>query len=97
MDFDSIRETLLRIVVWCLEEDTTLVPISSLAPVDSESDERDPDDFRFWSEEQARRIAVCIHHAFDVEYTTEVVLADANVSSLAKKILVSRELLSPPS
>ncbi len=94
MDFDSVRQSLQRIVVLCLEGDPTLVPVASLSPDASQSDGRDPDDFRFWSEEQARRIALCIKLAFDVEYTPEVVLADANVASLSRKILISRELLA---
>lgn len=55
---------------------------------------RDPDDFRFWSERQAKRIAVSIKEAFDVEYDPEVILADANVSTLTNRILVSKQLLS---
>lgn len=55
---------------------------------------RDPDDFRFWSEDQAERISKAIQEAFAVELTPEVIIADANVSALANRILVSRNLLS---
>ena len=55
---------------------------------------RDPDDFRFWSESQAERISKAIQEAFAVELTQEVIIADANVSALANRILVSRNLLS---
>jgi phosphatidylethanolamine N-methyltransferase len=65
------------------------------AEVTPEERERDPDDFRFWSERQAKRIAVCIEQVFDVEYTPAVIMADANVSALAKRILASKEILSP--
>ena len=101
MDFTAIRDCLMRIVVLCLDSDPALIPAAAIAPnglnVDnetSEDGERQPDDFRFWSEKQAARIALCIKHAFEVEYSPEVVVADANVGSLARKILVSRELLA---
>lgn len=55
---------------------------------------RDPDDFRFWSENQAERISKAIKEAFGVELTPEVIIADANVSGLANRIMVSRNLLS---
>ncbi len=57
-------------------------------------EDRDPDDFSFWSERQARRICNYIKQAFDLEYAPEVVVADANLTSLANRILVSREILS---
>ena len=55
---------------------------------------RDPDDFRFWSEDQAERISKAIREAFAVELNPEVIIADANLSALANRILVSRNLLS---
>lgn len=57
-------------------------------------DGRDPDDFRFWSERQAKRISVAIKQAFGVELTPEVIVADANLSALTNRVLLSRELLS---
>jgi phosphatidylethanolamine N-methyltransferase len=57
------------------------------------SDDRDPDDFTFWSERQAKRISGAIKQTFDVEYAPEVVVADANLSALAKRILLSKEIL----
>ncbi|KAF6750342.1 phosphatidylethanolamine N-methyltransferase [Ephemerocybe angulata] len=61
-------------------------------------EDRDPDDFTFWSERQAKRICAAIKQVFDVDYAPEVVVADANLTALAKRILVSKELLSgrPP-
>jgi phosphatidylethanolamine N-methyltransferase len=104
MDYNSIREALLRIVVLCLDSDPALIPSASLSSngngtISEEAGEgedtaKQPDDFRFWSEKQATRIALCIKHAFGVEYAPEVVVADANVGSLARKILVSKELLA---
>ena len=65
-------------------------------PTPSPEDERygrDPDDFRFWSEKQASRIALSIKAAFGLEYDPEVIIADANVSALTNRILVSKQLL----
>ena len=92
----------MKIVVLCLDSDPALIPAAAThsngkANGDdqtTEDTERQPDDFRFWSEKQAARIALCIKHSFEVEYAPEVVVADANVGSLARKILVSRELLA---
>ena len=97
LDFQSIRWYLIHIVTLCLDSDPSLVPLSSKPPGTPKSGDmegRDPDDFRFWSERQAKRIAVSIKEAFDVEYDPEVILADANVSTLTNRILVSKQLLS---
>ncbi|KAJ6492894.1 phospholipid methyltransferase-domain-containing protein [Mycena vitilis] len=61
---------------------------------DDSSDDRDPDDFTFWSEKQARRICSAIRQTFEVEYAPEVVVADANLSALARRILISKEILT---
>lgn len=63
-------------------------------PDDSETEDRDPDDFSFWSERQAKRICVAIKQIFDVEYAPEVVVADANLTALANRILLSKEILT---
>lgn len=55
---------------------------------------RDPDDFVFESEAQAVRMSKAIREAFDVELTPEVIIADANLSALANRILITRDLLS---
>ncbi|KAI0744530.1 phosphatidylethanolamine N-methyltransferase [Earliella scabrosa] len=96
LDFASVRESLMHIVPLCLDSDPSLIPQSCKAhgPDASPEDGRDPDDFRFWSERQAKRISLAIEQAFDVELTPEVVVADANISALANRILVSKELLS---
>lgn len=65
-----------------------------LNPDDSETEDRDPDDFSFWSERQAKRICVAIKQIFDVEYAPEVVVADANLTALANRILLSKEILT---
>ncbi|KAF8330188.1 phospholipid methyltransferase-domain-containing protein [Cantharellus anzutake] len=95
MDFDSVRSCLLRIIPWCLDSDPSLLPASatrSRRTGDNDRVESD-DDFRFWSEAQAKRIAVCINAAFGVECSHEVILGEANVSALANRILAMRELM----
>lgn len=61
---------------------------------DIDPDERDPDDFSFWSEKQAERICWAVEQAFGVEYAPEVVVADANLTTLANRILLSKEMLT---
>lgn len=76
------------------------LPVSSATdtgfnnPDDSETEDRDPDDFSFWSERQAKRICIAIKQIFDVEYAPEVVVADANLTALANRILLSKEILT---
>ena len=97
LNFDTVRETLMHIVPLCLDSDPSLIPLSCKQDRDEDTtpeDGRDPDDFRFWSERQAKRISLAIEQAFDVELTPEVIVADANISALANRILVSKELLS---
>jgi phosphatidylethanolamine N-methyltransferase len=66
---------------------------SDTAPDESDDEHRN-DDFSFWSEQQAKRISTAIKQIFDVEYAPEVIVADANLMALAKRILVSKEILS---
>ncbi|EMD30910.1 hypothetical protein CERSUDRAFT_145741 [Gelatoporia subvermispora B] len=96
LDFTGIRTCLMHIVPLCLDSDPSLIPLSCKggdggAP--EADDDRDPDDFRFWSERQAKRISKAVNQAFGVELTPEVIVADANLSALANRILVSKELL----
>lgn len=88
----------MRVVPLCLDSDPSLIPLSCKTRrqedgAQQEDNGRDPDDFRFWSETQAKRITVAIKQAFGVELTPEVIVADANLSALANRILVARELL----
>ncbi|THH19165.1 hypothetical protein EW146_g1941 [Bondarzewia mesenterica] len=100
LEFSSVRSSLMHIVPLCLDSDPSLIPLScrtdNSGDVSAETegqDSRDPDDFRFWSERQARRIARAIKQLFEVEYTPEVIMADANLSALAHRILASKEIL----
>ncbi|KAI0042743.1 hypothetical protein FA95DRAFT_1584332 [Auriscalpium vulgare] len=94
IDFDAARKSLKHVVPLCLDSDPSLIPLSCRADSDAASDDsQDPDDFRFWSEKQAARIARAIMQIFDVEYTAEVIMADANLSALAHRILASKQIL----
>ncbi|KAF8890763.1 phosphatidylethanolamine N-methyltransferase [Infundibulicybe gibba] len=103
LDFVSVRESLMHIVPLCLDSDPSLIPISCQVPTTptsgassstvDEGDDRDVDDFSFWTETQAKRICSAIKQAFDVEYAPEVIVADANLSALANRILSSKEIL----
>lgn len=92
----------------CLDSDPSLIPASCKAdlypseeegssrePLDpeQESEDRDPDDFTFWSERQAKRISAAIKQIFDVDYAPEVIVADANLTTLTNRILAYTELL----
>ncbi|KAN0065669.1 phosphatidylethanolamine N-methyltransferase [Thecaphora frezii] len=53
----------------------------------------DPDDFTIWNLDQAKRIAEAIKMALGVEFSTEVVVAEANVRKLANDVIQGRKLL----
>jgi phosphatidylethanolamine N-methyltransferase len=96
-DFQNVRSCLLTIITLCLDADPTLVPVCTQAASGtppSEDDDAVPssDDFRFWSQKQAKRIAYGIKMSFGVECSYEVVLADANATTLTNRILAAREL-----
>ncbi|PWN18592.1 hypothetical protein BCV69DRAFT_288370 [Microstroma glucosiphilum] len=55
--------------------------------------DEDPDDFTIWDVAQAKRIALGIKEAFGVEFTSEVVVAEANVRRLAEDVIEARRLL----
>jgi len=100
VDFESVRATLAHVVPLCLDGDPSLIPSSTAFAcdgnhdgVDGASDGGDPDDFRFWSERQAVRIARVVRAIFGVEYAPGVVVADANLTALAKRIVASRKLM----
>lgn len=107
LNFQVVRESLMRMVPLCLDSDPSLIPLSckplgktceTPPPLDFlddlEVEERDPDDFSFWSERQAKRICGAIEQTFEIEYAPEVVVADANLTALANRILLSKEVLT---
>ncbi|PWY99616.1 hypothetical protein BCV70DRAFT_200549 [Testicularia cyperi] len=55
----------------------------------------DPDDFPIWNTTQAKRISIAISHAFDIELSPEVIIAEANVRRLAMDVVHGRRVLSP--
>ncbi|KAH8988335.1 phosphatidylethanolamine N-methyltransferase [Lactarius akahatsu] len=91
VDFDSVRAALAHVVPLCLDGDPSLIPSSTIAG--TSDDGGDPDDFRFWSERQAWRIARSVREMFGVEYAPDVVMADANLSALAQRIIASRQII----
>jgi len=100
VDFESVRATLAHVVPLCLDGDPSLIPTSTACARDGngvveESGEegRDPDDFRFWSACQAVRIVRVVRAIFGIEYAPDVVVADANLTALAKRIVASRKLM----
>ena len=94
LDFVSVRNCLKRIVPLCLDSDPSLIPVSCQGGGDAttavDADARDLDDFRFWSERQARRISMVIEQIFGVEYVPAVIIGDANLTALANRIVVSK-------
>jgi phosphatidylethanolamine N-methyltransferase len=86
----------MYMVPLCLDLDPLLIPFScqedgmELPDIDKS---RDPDDFRFWSERQAKRICIAIKYAFDLDYSPDVIVADANITALANRILLSKEII----
>lgn len=95
-DYPSVHALLSKLVVLGLDSDPALVPACTLPPAQRAlSESADPEDFRFYSEEQAKRIAQAIQVAFGIELAHEVVVADAKVGSLARKIVEGREVLGP--
>jgi phosphatidylethanolamine N-methyltransferase len=100
IDFESVRAALAHVVTLCLDGDPSLIPSSTAAGArdgngvdgDDVEDGRDPDDFRFWSARQAWRIARVVREMFGVEYAPDVVVADANLTALAERIVASLKL-----
>ena len=98
VEFESVRSTLAHVVPLCLDGDPSLIPSSTKHKMngtanDSENDGGDPDDFRFWSARQAWRIARAVREMFGVEYAPDVVVADANLTTLAERIVASQKLM----
>ncbi|KAK4685779.1 phosphatidylethanolamine N-methyltransferase, partial [Tremellales sp. Uapishka_1] len=105
-NYQSIHETLLNIV--CLSLDSDPVHIPKIArPVESRAKEPnvvednaiddeeaiDPDDFTLMDEKQAKRIVAMAEIAFGVDLSTDVVIADANVATLARRVVGARSLV----
>ena len=53
----------------------------------------DPDDFVIMEEKQAKRIVALVEQCFGVELSPDVVVADANVGALARRVVGARSLV----
>jgi phosphatidylethanolamine N-methyltransferase len=60
---------------------------------DGEDDSIDPDDFTLRDEKHAKRIVAMAEAAFGVDLSTDVVIADANVGALARRVVGARSLV----
>lgn len=102
----EVQAALLSIVVLSLDLDPKLVPRAGIRLIpeldrcvkndfetESHNDaDKDPDDFVIMDEGQAKRIACLSEQTFGVDLSTDVVIADANVATLARRILGARSL-----
>jgi len=68
-----------------------LASLKEINESETEIDEED-DDFIIMSEKQAKRIVNLIQAAFEVDISMDVVVAEANVGALARRILGARSL-----
>lgn len=73
------------------ESDDQADPTSHDPP--SPPPEGDPDDFVIMDEQQARRIVSLCQQIFGVDLSVDVVVADANVGTLAQRIVGARSLV----
>lgn len=60
---------------------------------DSDTGLQDSDDFVIMDEEQAKHISQMVDWAFKVDLSSDVVVADANVTALAKRVLGAHNLV----
>ena len=61
---------------------------------EEEREERDPDDFRFWDKAQAVRVSKAAAAMFGLELAPGVVMADANLTALAHRIVAGLAVLN---
>lgn len=98
--FDETFTLLARIVHYALDSSYAYLPRSQTGrpeskdvPVGRDSDS-DPDDFTIWDVSQAQHIAKAIYYSFDIEFASEVVVAEANVRKLASDVIEARQVLT---
>lgn len=85
-DFERIEEVIFSLAVACCEDDEQIAP-------DTEHDEIVFDGER--GRVCARRIAYAVKVVFGVELVPEVVISDASVHNLARRITAARQVLAP--
>ncbi|CAO1623806.1 unnamed protein product [Parajaminaea phylloscopi] len=103
--YEAVYSPLARIVMAALDSDSLHAPRSQTGrprapsslgpPPTGRPNDEDPDDFTIWETDQAKRIAKGIRMAFDVEFSTEVVVAEANLRRLANDVVEAKRLLNP--
>lgn len=104
-DYPTVYDMLLPLVSRCLNSDPALVPQSAYpllkeapddkAKTNAHGERTHPDDFVIFTNEQAERIATAIKDSCDLELTSEVIVAEANVAKLARSIVDSTKMLQP--
>lgn len=98
---DNVYPLLGRLVTNALDSQYTHAPRSQTGRPEAtdvpsgRATDSDPDDFTLWDLSQAKRIAGAIKQAFGIEYTPQVIVAEANVRRLASDIVEARRLLEP--
>ncbi|SPO24524.1 related to CHO2 - phosphatidylethanolamine N-methyltransferase [Ustilago trichophora] len=75
--------------------DTTSETGSSASPLVPLSGMDKEGDFTIWDMQQASRISRAIKWAFDIELSSEVIVAEANVGRLARDVVQGRRVLRP--
>lgn len=101
LTLDSVYPLLGHLVTNALDSQYTHAPRSQTGRPeatdvpDGRATDTDPDDFTLWDLSQAKRIAGAIKQAFGIEYTPQVIVAEANVRRLALDIVEARRLLEP--
>ncbi|TIB94206.1 hypothetical protein E3Q19_00520 [Wallemia mellicola] len=97
--FEPVRNNLSRSVAFALDCEPTLVPSASWhhlpedTPLDEARKMQDEDDMVIMNDTQAKRIALAIKEAHDVDFTPAVIIADANLSRLTQRVLDTRRVL----
>lgn len=99
-DLESVRNNLSRSVAFALDCQPQLVPAASWHHLPEDvsirstiKEDRDDDDMVIMNDEQAKRIALAIREAHNVDFTPSVVIADANLLRLAQRVLDTRRVL----
>lgn len=97
---DEAYELITEIVRLALDSSYSYLPRSQTGRPeredipDGKNNDSDPDDFTIWDVKQAQRIATAIYYCFDIEFTSEVVVAEANVRKLANDVVEARQVLT---
>lgn len=98
--FDETYTLLARIVRLALNSSYSYLPRSQSGRPESKDvpdgrhSDSDPDDFTIWDARQAQAIAKAIYYSFDIEFASEVVVAEANVRKLANDVIEARQVLA---